>query len=141
MLSHTAVERTPLEPSNATVVVTRSDPGKADKLARHLRADGFQVLEAHDAHELIACCRAYRETTDRAPDVVISDSGLPDMTGLAAVEALRHDGATPPFILITPSNDWRTFVAAEKMGAAYVFESSADDNPLRNAVFSLTRAW
>jgi DNA-binding response OmpR family regulator len=133
--------RSPLEPKNATVLVTRADARKGHRLARHLRADGFHVLEAHDAREMIAWCRAFRTTEDKLPDVVITDAGLPDMSGLDAVETLRKDGAIPPFILITASDDWRTFMAAEKLGASYVFEQSPDDFPLRNAVFSLTGAW
>jgi DNA-binding response OmpR family regulator len=135
------IESTPLEPKNATVIVTRADANKGQRLARHLRADGFQVLEAHDARELIASCRALRTAADKLPDVVITDAGLPDMTGLQAVETLKADGGMPPFILITASDDWRTFIAAERAGAAYVFEQSPDDGALRNAVFSLTRAW
>ena len=142
MQSHTPTPtRSPLEPKNATVLVTRADARKGHRLARHLRADGFQVLEARDAKELIASCRAMRTAADKLPDVVITDAGLPDMTGLQAVETLKADGGAPPFILITASDDWRTFMAAERAGAAYVFEQSPDDSALRNAVFSLTRAW
>ena len=131
-----------MEPQDATVIVTRADRKKGQSLARHLRADGFQVFEAHDAHELIAACRAFFSSEDKLPDVVITDIGLSDMTGLQAVEELRRDGGSaPPFILITPSDDYRSFMAAERLGAAYVFENSPDDGALRNAVFSLTRAW
>jgi DNA-binding response OmpR family regulator len=134
-------EATPLEPQDATVIVTRADRRKGHSLARHLRADGFKVLEANDAQQLIAWCKAFRTAESKMPDVVISDEELPDMTGLQAVEALRREGAVPPFILVTRPDDWKSFIAAERAGAAYVFEQSNDDSLLRNAVFSLTRAW
>lgn len=125
---------TPLDPHDATVIVTRADMQKGVDLARHLRADGFKVLEAHDAGELVAWCKAFRTAESKLPDVVISDD-------LAAVEELKRDGGSPPFILLTRRDDWKTFMAAERAGAAYVFESSPDDGELRSAVFSLTRAW
>lgn len=135
------LESTPLEPQEATVIVTRPKNGKGTSLARHLRADGFKVLEAKDAHEMMAWCKAFKSAESRLPDVMVSDEQLPDMTCLEAVEAMRRDGGAPPFILVTRRGDWPTFVAAERMGAAYVFETSNDDSALRSAVFSLTRAW
>ena len=134
MQSHPELESTPLDPHDATVIVTRADHRKGQSLARHLRADGFKVLEAQDANELVAWCKAFRTAEQKLPDVVISDD-------LAAVEELKREGAAPPFILLTRRDDWKSFMAAERAGAAYVFETSPDDSALRSAVFSLTRAW
>ncbi|MBL8950341.1 MAG: response regulator [Myxococcaceae bacterium] len=125
---------TPLDPRDATVIVSRTDTHRAQNLARHLRADGFKVVEARDPDELVAWCKAYTIAEARLPDVVISDD-------LKPVEQLRRDGQAPPFILLTRTGDWRSFVAAERAGAAYVFETSPDDGALRSAVFALTRAW
>mgnify|MGYP001310505320 CR=1 FL=1 len=134
MQYHPHLESTPLDPHDATVIVTRADQRKGQSLARHLRADGFKVLEAQDANELVAWCKAFRTAESKLPDVVISDD-------LAAVEELKREGEAPPFILVTRRDDWKSFMAAERAGAAYVFESSSDDSALRSAVFSLTRAW
>jgi len=125
---------TPLDPHDATVIVSRADQQRAINLARHLRADGFKVLEAQGADELVAWCRAFETAEAKLPDVVISDD-------LQAVEKLKRSGSAPPFILLTRMGDWKSFVAAERAGAAYVFETSPDDSALRSAVFSLTRAW
>ncbi len=125
---------TPLDPQDATVIVSRADTQRAHSLARHLRADGFKVLEASGADEVVAWCKAFKTAESKLPDVVISDE-------LRAVEELKRDGPVPPFILLTRMGDWRSFVAAERAGAAYVFETSPDDSALRSAVFSLTRAW
>ena len=141
MSFHPQPASTPLEPQEATVIITRADPNKGQSLARHLRADGFKVLEAPDAKSLIAWCQAFATAEAKLPDVVISDEQLPGMTGLEAVEELRRGCGVPPFILVTRRDDWKSFVAAERAGAAYVFETSPDDSALRNAVFSLTRAW
>jgi DNA-binding response OmpR family regulator len=134
MQYHPQLESTPLDPHDATVIVTRADQRKGQALARHLRADGFKVLEAQDGNELVAWCKAFRTAESKLPDVVISDD-------LAAVEELKREGEAPPFILVTRRDDWKSFMAAERAGAAYVFESSPDDSELRSAVFSLTRAW
>ena len=134
MPSHPPSPRTPLNPQDATVIVTRAGTRRTESLARRLRADGFKVLEAHDGAELVAWCNALSSAEAKLPDVVISDD-------LAAVEALKARGEVPPFILVTRRDDWKSFVAAERAGAAYVFEASSDDSALRSAVFSLTRAW
>lgn len=126
-------QSTPLDPQDATVIVKRADQ-KGHSLARHLRADGFNVLEASDGAELVAWCRAFKTAESKLPDVVISDD-------LGALQQLERDGGAPPFILVTRPDDWRSFVAAERAGAAYVFEASPDDSALRSAVFSLTRSW
>lgn len=134
MQFNTQTASSPLDPHDATVIVTRADQQKGQNLARHLRADGFKVLEAQDANELVAWCKAYRTAESKLPDVVISDD-------LSAVEELKRAGDVPPFIFLTGRDDWKSFMAAERAGAAYVFEKSPDDSALRSAVFSLTRAW
>jgi DNA-binding response OmpR family regulator len=134
MPSHPLPPSTPLNPQDATVLVERADQTRAQTLARRLRADGFKVLEAQDGPELVAWCKAFRTAESKLPDVLISDD-------LAAVEELQREGGAPPFILVTRRDDWKSFVAAERAGAAYVFETSPDDSALRSAVFSLTRAW
>ena len=134
MQFNTQTASSPLDPHDATVIVTRADQQKGQNLARHLRADGFKVLEAQDANELVAWCKAFRTAESKLPDVVISDD-------LSAVEELKRGGDAPPFILVTRRDDWKSFMAAERAGAAYVFETSPDDSALRSAVFSLTRAW
>ena len=123
------------------MVVGCANPAQRRALARHLRADGFHVLEARNAHELMAFFDITRAHPLRRPDVLIADSALPDRPGLEAIEALQHAGGVPPFILIAPAGDWSTYAAAEQLGAAYVFEASPDDGPLRSAVFTLARAW
>ncbi|MBK7864617.1 MAG: hypothetical protein IPJ65_39645 [Archangiaceae bacterium] len=115
------------------MILKRTDLRQRSNLARHLRADGFNVLEVDEGIELAAWCKAFRTAESKLPDVVISDD-------LISVQQLE-DGAKPPFILVTRPDDWRSFMAAERAGAAYVFESSPDDSALRSAVFSLTRAW
>lgn len=134
MQFNTQTASSPLDPHDATVIVTRADQQKGKSLARHLRADGFKVLEAQDANELVAWCKAFRTAESKLPDVVISDD-------LSAVEELKRGGDVPPFIFLTRRDDWKSFMAAERAGAAYVFETSPDDSALRSAVFSLTRAW
>jgi DNA-binding response OmpR family regulator len=116
------------------VIVKRADLRQRNSLARHLRADGFNVLEVDEGAELVAWCKAFRTAEAKQPDVVISDD-------LDALQQLERDGGAPPFILVARRDDWRAFVAAERAGAAYVFEASPDDSALRSAVFSLTRAW
>ena len=82
-------------------------------LMQHLRAEGFDVIEAGDG----------RQAVDRAgeeqPDVIIMDVGLPIMDGVAATEALRADPRTAsiPVIMLTARSRPEDVVRGLEAGA------------------------
>jgi two-component system KDP operon response regulator KdpE len=60
----------------------------------NLRADGFDVAEAASGAEALAAA------TERRPDVVILDLGLPDVDGAELIPALRADVDAAPLAIV-----------------------------------------
>src|SRR3989304_3382765 len=80
-----------------TVLVVEDEAELRFILVAHLRASGFDVFEAVDG------LKAVELATDKLPDVVLMDIGLPVMDGIAATRALKSDGRTSsiPIIMLT----------------------------------------
>ena len=83
-------------------------------LAAILRCKGFTVIEASNGSEgvqLSKTCNA---------DLILSDVKMPEMDGLAMLEAMRKEPATAriPFILMTERLDERDLHRAYASGAA-----------------------
>lgn len=75
------------------VLVVDDEPGLAHALAITLRASGWDVTTAADGASAIAAAAA------RVPDVVLLDLGLPDMSGLDVITALRAWTRVPVVVL------------------------------------------
>ena len=70
--------------SRARIVVVEDEPDIATILETSLRQEGFGVTVAHDGQQAI-------DAIDRdAPDLVLLDLLLPDMSGLDVLKALRR---------------------------------------------------
>ena len=69
---------------NATLLVIEDDVATRTFLADNLTADGFELLVAGTARE------ALRLIEDEAPDLAIVDVGLPDLSGLDLLQAVRE---------------------------------------------------
>ena len=75
---------------NATLLVIEDDDATRTFLADNLTADGFDLLVAGSARE------ALRLMERESPDLAIVDVGLPDLSGLDLVQAVRaSDGVAP----------------------------------------------
>jgi CheY-like chemotaxis protein len=72
----------------ATILVIEDTPANQALAGKLLRAAGHEVLVASDATSGLAMAR------DRAPDLVLLDLGLPDMTGWDALSLFRSDDRT-----------------------------------------------
>ncbi len=64
------------------VVVCDADPALAAIIAHQLRTEGFDVRVAHSGSRLI------EHLTQSEPDVIVTDTALPDMTSRALFDAL-----------------------------------------------------
>jgi DNA-binding response OmpR family regulator len=69
---------------NATLLVIEDDEATRTFLADNLTADGFDVFVAGTARE------ALRLIEREAPDLAVVDVGLPDLSGLDLVQAVRE---------------------------------------------------
>jgi DNA-binding response OmpR family regulator len=92
------------------VLVAESNRGVRQSIAAHLRADGFQVLEASSGLEALLVLR--RGTVD----IALVDLMLAEIDGLELVRRVRRE-STVPIIMLTASRDEAALIAALEAGA------------------------
>jgi len=100
-------------------------------LARHLRRDGYEVIEARSGAEALMLLDQHDV------DVVVSDITMPDMGGLALLKRVREHDADVPFLLMTGMPEIASAVEAVKYGA---FEYLTKPFDLRALSASVVRA-
>ncbi|MBL8558014.1 MAG: PAS domain-containing protein [Hyphomonadaceae bacterium] len=101
------------------VLLVIEDESSARDLIRRQAPERFQLCEARTGAEAIAAARAM------APDAIVLDIGLPDMSGWEVLETLRADPATArtPVIVLTGLAERREALAR---GAVAHFTKPAD---------------
>src|SRR5215470_4608678 len=82
-------------PASARVVVVEDDPLQAESLAFILRQEGYVVELASTGAEALAVARS-----QPAPDTVLLDVALPDLSGVEVARRLRA-GSNVPIIMLT----------------------------------------
>src|SRR6266852_2447544 len=82
-------------PVSARVVVVEDDPLQAESLAFILRQEGYIVELASTGVEALAVARS-----QPAPDTVVLDVALPDLSGVEVARRLRA-GSNVPIIMLT----------------------------------------
>ena len=82
-------------PTSPDVLVVDDDEDIRVSLDRGLRLSGFAVRTAADGDA------ALRSVTDRVPDCIVLDVGLPGTDGVAVVETLRSRGVTVPVLMLS----------------------------------------
>lgn len=80
-------------------------------LARQLEAQGYRVDQAADGADGLFQAREY------PVDLAIVDLGLPKLSGLAIVQALRAEGWTLPILILTARGSWQDKVSGLEAGA------------------------
>jgi two-component system response regulator PhoP len=92
-------------------LIVEDDTQLRSSLAGVLRDAGWLVDEAGDGREGL-----YQATEFRI-DVAVVDLGLPGMSGMELVAALRASGRDVPILLLTARDRWQDKVAGLKAGA------------------------
>jgi DNA-binding response OmpR family regulator len=82
-------------PASGRVVVVEDDPLQAESLAFILRQEGYIVELASTGAEALAVARS-----QPAPDTVLLDVALPDLSGVEVARRLRA-GSNVPIIMLT----------------------------------------
>jgi two-component system, OmpR family, response regulator PhoP len=80
-------------------------------LALKLEKDGYRVDQAADGEEGLFQTREY------PVDLAIVDLGLPRLSGIALVQALRAEGRKLPILILTARGSWQDKVAGLEAGA------------------------
>ncbi len=96
-----------------SILVVEDEPELRFILVAHLRGSGFEVLEAGDG------LKAVEVATEKLPDLIIMDVGLPEMDGIAATRALKTDGRTAaiPIVMLTARSRSEDIVRGLEAGA------------------------
>ncbi len=97
--------------SAGLVVIVEDDPETLSLLERALTYAHISVLSADSLRKALELLGSSQ------PDLVISDIGLPDGSGLDALRYLRSKGNPVPFIVLTARGDLESKLEAFKAGA------------------------
>ena len=93
------------------VLVVDDEPAIRRFLRTSLDSQGFDVIEAADAHTALA------QMARGSIDVLVLDLGLPDMDGLDIIKTLREQGSSVPIIVLSSRSDEVAKVRALDLGA------------------------
>jgi two-component system response regulator PhoP len=93
------------------VLVIEDDQALGRTLATQLNDAGYQVETAEDGRE------GLYYATEYPTDLAIVDLGLPTMSGLEVIEAIREKGFDYPVLVLTARDRWQDKVEALKIGA------------------------
>jgi DNA-binding response OmpR family regulator len=121
----------------ARLLLAEDDLELRELLAYVLRADGHEVVEARDGHELLAILNEHARGTLEPFALVVSDVRMPGLTAFDVLTRLQRALTDTPVILITAFADQTTHARAERMGASQVFDKPFDFDDLRAAVHDL----
>lgn len=101
-----------MKTSRERILLVESDPDISDLVARQtLQAVGYQVQIARLASQAIQEIRRF------APDIIITDLNLPDLSGKDLLVALNSQGIEAPVIVIAPKGMESELVQAFRLGA------------------------
>jgi two-component system response regulator PhoP len=93
------------------ILLVEDEAALRETLAARLRREGFAVDVASDGEEGLYLGR-------EVPfDVAVIDLGLPKMSGLDLVKALRGEGRKFPILILTARSSWQDKVEGLKTGA------------------------
>ena len=93
------------------LLLIEDDDALRQGLARQLEAEGYRVDQAADGEDGLFQAREY------PVDLVIVDLGLPKLSGIAIIEALRGEGRTLPILVLTARGSWQDKVRGLEAGA------------------------
>ncbi|MDJ0924845.1 MAG: response regulator [Acidimicrobiia bacterium] len=96
-----------------------------------LRPAGFEVFTAANGKE------ALQVAAEAAPDLVILDIGLPDMTGWEVLEAVRAEAATADAKILILSGYEDAHTEAKKLGADAALVKPFRNDELRSLAVDL----
>jgi two-component system response regulator (stage 0 sporulation protein F) len=116
-------------------LVADDDDDVRSLVGNALSRDGYDVIEARDGSEALRLV----STAQRAPDIILTDIRMPDLSGLMLHAGLRDNGWMIPIVVISAYTTEQVRVVAEQFGADAVFAKPFDVDDLRTVVMSLLR--
>ncbi|HEX5222813.1 MAG TPA: response regulator [Verrucomicrobiae bacterium] len=109
--------------SKLRILLVEDDAADAELIERQLKDSGFSFSLVRVQNE-----NDFRHHLKEAPDVILSDHGLPSFSGFKALEITRMDFPKKPFIFVSGSNDQGMVADMYEQGATdYVFKRDLGD--------------
>jgi two-component system, response regulator, stage 0 sporulation protein F len=130
-----AVERTHGAYRVPRILVAQDDFEMRRSLVARLRTDGYEVVEAADGRQLavqLDLPRTPEGSTDL--DLIISDMGMFNVSGLERLAGLRAHPGAPRVILTTTFGQAVSHAEAERVGAVAVYYKPFDVDAMRTFV-------
>src|SRR5690606_21470030 len=93
------------------LLLVEDDQNLNRSLAAQLERAGFTVDRAEDGKEGLYYAREY------PLDLAVVDLGLPSLSGVELIKAVRAEGKTYPILVLTARDRWQDKVEALKLGA------------------------
>ncbi len=93
------------------LLIIEDDDTLRETLAKQLKAEGFAVEEAADGRE------GQYQALEYPIDLAIIDLGLPEISGIDIIRALRDAGKTYPVLILTARDRWQDKVDGLSAGA------------------------
>ena len=90
--------------------------------------DGHDLVEAGNGRE------GLEAVTEHAPDLVLSDWNMPEMTGIDMLQALRASGRTVPVGFVTSESSPEMASRAEAAGAMFFITKPFTPEGFRDAL-------
>jgi DNA-binding response OmpR family regulator len=126
--------RLPLGRKKPRVLVVEDDPDMRRLVTWALRGEGYDVVEACDGTAFLTIQSAASNGECDAPDVVVSDIKMPDLSAFEVLAALRRRAVATPVVLMTAFVSEQTFAEARALGAVDVLPKPLDWLRLRATV-------
>ena len=93
------------------LLIIEDDETLRETLAKQLRTEGFAIEEAADGRE------GQYQAIEFPIDLAIIDLGLPEISGIDIIRALRDAGKTYPVLILTARDRWQDKVDGLSAGA------------------------
>lgn len=93
------------------LLIIEDDDTLRETLAKQLKAEGFAVEEAADGRE------GQYQAIEYPIDLAIIDLGLPEVSGIDIIRALRDAGKAYPVLILTARDRWQDKVDGLSAGA------------------------
>ena len=113
----------PARPSQPSILVVDDESGILQTLQILLKNEGFDVTTAQGGKAGLEALKAH------APDIVLTDVRMPQVTGIDILAAVRQQDPETPVILMTAQASLQTAIQAVNEGAFYYIQKpfSNDD--------------
>ena len=115
------------------LLLVEDDKLTAEFVKRILQEDGHEVDWSTNGQDGLLWART------NLYDALILDLNLPDTTGIAITEALRHEGRNTPILMLTASSKTESVVQGLNAGADDYLVKPFQTEELRARVRALTR--